>query len=79
MHDFFVLSQEWWDEGSGQRLTLNDEVKTSDRRISIDTEYMREFNLIIDSVRDSDAGTYLCIEKVQPEKVRRVNLILAGK
>lgn len=54
------MFQVMWFHPSMKLLSVDEDIRTDDRRVSVDHPYATEWNLKIDNVRRSDQGNYTC-------------------
>ena len=60
-------------------LTLSDKRIIHDQRISVERPFMKDWNLHIRQVNQSDSGEYLCQINTKPVKSKKILLHINGK
>ena len=63
----------------GKMLTMSDKRIIHDQRISVERPFMKDWNLHIRQVNQSDSGEYLCQINTRPVKSKKVLLHINGK
>lgn len=68
-----------WLDPSGTTLAFNAVIETGDSRFKVDRTYLKEWNLVIENVRQSDAGNYTCSIGPRPiiSKVVELGILVA--
>ena len=65
---------------SNDILTINEDTQTSDSRFKIVREYQKEWTLLLDSVRGTDAGTYTCRIIISgQEQTKQIELVVKSE
>ena len=75
----FGLLQVTWFTSSFDIITRGNETITSDPRISVHTELPGEWNLVIENVKEKDAGVYICMLQSFPPQEKHYTLIVNSK
>ena len=63
----------------GKMLTMSDKRIIHDQRISVERPYLKEWNLHIRQVNQSDSGEYLCQINTRPVKSKKILLHINGE